>query len=182
MNRYSSFLWLTGAAALVAVVATSTDAEGAGVPATPSPALQSSTYNSVTLAWPVVAGAQRYNIQLCKAPICRGEIPQWFAVDPATSTSGDRVVYTLKDLSAATKYYIYVQAAVLTPEASKSIWSIAVEVTTPAAPPVTLRATLEDNDGSTCFYYTVPGSTTSISLLTYPDATAAKFTSGYGLA
>jgi hypothetical protein len=51
----------------------------------------------------VVAGAQRYNIQLCKAALCRGEIPQMFAVDPATSTSGDRVVYTLKDLSAATK-------------------------------------------------------------------------------
>jgi hypothetical protein len=42
MNRYSSFLWLTGAAA-VAVVATTNDAEGAGVPATPTPTLQSST-------------------------------------------------------------------------------------------------------------------------------------------
>jgi hypothetical protein len=180
MNRDSSSMWLStaAAAALVALVATSTDAVGAPA-ATPTPSLQSSTFNSLTLSWPPVPEAQQYVVMLCKVAMCRD--PQLFTVGTTTSTTaaGEQVVYTLKDLSPSTPYYIYVQANILTPETVKGIFSIAVNATTPAAPPVTLRAQLENDDGKTCFYYTLPAGTSKASLQTYDDATDTSPSSGY---
>ncbi len=181
MNRYSSLLWLTGAAAVVAAVATTNDAEGAGVPATPTPTLQSSTYNSVTLAWPMVTGAQQYTVQLCTVAMCRGETPKLFKVDPTTTAGGEQVVYTLSNLSASTRYYMYVQTVVLTPEAAKSPFSLVVDVTTPAAPPITLRAALENNDSSTCFYYTVPSGAGGLTLRRYADLVSESSIGAYGM-
>ncbi|HNH49182.1 MAG TPA: fibronectin type III domain-containing protein, partial [Myxococcota bacterium] len=181
MNRSSFLASLTGTAALIAIVASSRDAEGAAVPGTPTPTLQTSTYNSVTVSWPPVAEAQQYTVQLCTIAMCRGDSPKWFKVDPATNTSGGRVVYTVKDLSASARYYVYVQSVVLSPEAAKSPWSVGVDVTTPAAPQVTVRAVLESDDRITCFYYTVPARANSTSLNRYADATAEKPFSGYGM-